>query len=179
MAGDLLGRNRAAALGVMAAFGWWAAGCSGSCTDVGCVDGFTVTVNVETDAVAAGMHTLAVTVDGTEMTCTFAIPRPDVGSTGITSVPCSGGLIVEVYPAMTCPTTQTGTGSENICQPIAGVLTETIELPGMPRTVRVQQMVDGDVLLDQTLTPAYKAYAPNGTSCGPTCHEATAELTIP
>ena len=179
MAGSLLGRNRAVALGVMAAFGWWATGCSGSCTDVGCVDGFTVTVNVETDAVAAGMHTLDVTVDGTVMTCTFAIPLANVSPTGVTSVPCSGDLLVEVYPAMTCTTTQTATGSANTCKPIAGELTETIGLPGTPRTVRVQQMVDGNVILDQTLTPAYAAYAPNGTSCGPTCHQATAELTIP
>jgi hypothetical protein len=97
MTGGLLWRSRIAALVVMAAFGWCAAGCS--CTEIGCVDGFTATV--------------------------------------------------------------------------------TVVLPGTPRSVRVQQMVDGNAILDRTLTSTYKANAPNGTSWGPTCHEATAELTIP
>jgi hypothetical protein len=178
MTGAVLGRNKIAALTVMAAFGWWAAGCS--CTDVGCVDYFTVTVTVETDAVAAGMHTLAVTIRGTVFTCTFPIPFPAVGPSGVDLVPCSGRLLVEVDPAMTCTTTQTSNGvTTRTCTPIAGELTETILLPGTPSSVRVQQMVDGTTILDATLTPASTAYAPNGTSCGPTCHEATAALTIP
>jgi hypothetical protein len=94
-------------------------------------------------------------------------------------VPCSGGLVVEVDPAMTCTTAQTAGLTTRTCQPIAGELTETILLPGTPSSVHVQQMVDGTTILDATLTPTYKAYAPNGTSCGPTCHDATAELTLP
>jgi hypothetical protein len=74
---------------------------------------------------------------------------------------------------------QTGTGSANECQAVAGEFEEYVLLPGTPSSVRLQQSADGNVLLDQTLTPTYKIDQPNGASCGPTCHEASAELTIP
>jgi hypothetical protein len=45
--------------------------------------------------------------------------------------------------------------------------------------VQVQQLVGGAVILDETVSPTYQTDEPNGPGCGPICHQAGAEWTIP
>jgi hypothetical protein len=165
------------ALALSATLGLWAAGCA--CTEVGCADGFAVTVTVDATMVPAGTHTLNVTADGTPVSCTFTFPPPGARFGTIVSANCPKGLSLSFALAQTCMIVQTGTGSANECQAVAGEFEEYVLLPGTPSSVRLQQSADGNVLLDQTLTPTYKIDQPNGASCGPTCYEASAELTIP
>jgi hypothetical protein len=165
------------ALALIATVGLWAAGCA--CTEIGCADGFAVTVTLDATMVPAGMHTLNVTADGTSVSCTFTFPPPGASLGTIVSAGCPNGLSLSFAPAQTCMIVQTGTGSANECQAVAGEFEEYLSLPGTPSSVRLQQSADGNVLLDQTLTPTYKIDQPNGASCGPTCHEASAKLTIP
>ena len=156
-------------LALLAALGCGAAGCTGSgtsgpCTLIGCEDGFALTVTVDATTVAAGTHTLRVTADGTVSSCTFTFPPPDAGANAIVPTPCSDGLTVSLEPAMTCTTVQTPNSSTSNCQTIADKFEESILLPGMPQSVRVEQRVDGNVILDRTLAPAYRTVEPSRTA---------------
>jgi hypothetical protein len=173
------------ALSLMAAFGGGLLGCSGraidspdsgkmTCTEIGCHDQFTATVTVDATMVPAGMHSITVTVDGAATSCPFAFP-PDTGL----GEPCSAGFGLAVLPAQSCTTTQTETVTSQQCQPIEGKFVETITVDGTPSSIQVQQTVGGTVIFDQTASPAYQTNEPNGPGCGPICHQAGAEWTIP
>ncbi len=183
----VLGGPAVALLSVVA-LGCGALGCDGSaigspgggeqvCTLIGCEDQFSATVTMDVTLVPAGTHTVDVVADGAAMTCTFSFP-PDPPTGGI-AAQCSSGLTVFVEPDMICSTMQLGTATWEACQPIAGKFTESIWVAGTPGEVQVQQTVGGTVILDQTVTPTYQTTEPNGPGCGPTCHQAGAEWTIP
>ena len=59
--------------------------------------------------------------------------------------------------------------------------TVTVDSTMVPagRHIEVQQALDGTVLLDETISPAYETSQPNGPGCGPICHYASAAWTIP
>lgn len=147
------------------------------CTDVGCQDQFSATVTMGATLIPAGTHTVDVVADGAAMSCTFSFP-PDA-STGGAAAQCSSGLTVLVQPATVCTTTRSATAVSQQCQPIDGKFTESIWVPGTPKVVQVQQLVGGTVILDQTVSPTYQTNQPNGPGCGPICHQAGAEWTIP
>jgi hypothetical protein len=43
---------------------------------------------------------------------------------------------------------------------------------GTAAQMHMRQTADGVVVFDQTFSPAYQVFQPNGPDCGPTCHEA-------
>jgi hypothetical protein len=185
----------------MAAFGWAAVGCSGAalssphdaggsvssdrgigapgeggsstpfdggtstpldgeiiCTLIGCEDEFTATVTVDATMVPAGNHTLTVTIDGAATSCSFNLPELP----NLLNDPCAAGFSLNV-PG----------------QPTDGKFTEMITIHGTPSSINFHQTLDGTVVLDQTVAPTYQTNQPNGPACGPTCHQAGAEWTIP
>ena len=150
------------------------------CTLIGCEDELRATVTVDATMVPAGTHTIRVTAGGTTVgSCTFPFPPPDV-TLGVGTVEqCSGGLMMDIFPAEVCTTTQTATVSSDQCQPLDGKFTETLTVAGTPATVRVQQLVGATMISDQTISPTYVTNQPNGPLCGPTCHQAAAAWTIP
>jgi len=171
---------------LLAALGCGAFGCGGGaisppgggemvCALVGCHDQFSANVTVDTTMVPAGTHTVAVTVDGATTSCTLQLPP----SAELTNDPCSAGFALTVGPAQTCTTTQSATVASQQCQPIDGEFVEAITVDGRPGTIEVQQSVDGTVIFDQTVAPTYQTNQPNGPGCGPTCHQAGADWTIP
>ncbi len=143
------------------------------CTTIGCEDAFIVTGMLAVAMVPPGTHTVDVTADGNEMVCMFAFPPP--GGIGA----CPSGLFVSVESAEDCTSVETDAALTQQCQPIPGELTETISVRGMPSMVRVQQLVGGTAILDQTFTPTYASVYPNGPACGPACQEANAQFSIP
>jgi hypothetical protein len=175
-----------AALLLMAVLGCGAGGCSGAaispshdaaiglsdgggldsladgaitCTLIGCVDQFSATVTVDTNMVPAGMHVLTVTFDGAATSCPFNLPP----RTDPVNDPCAAAFSLMVP----------GTSTD-------GKFTEKIVVPGAPTSIEVRQTLDGTVVLDQTISPAYQTNQPNGPGCGPTCHQASAAAwTIP
>lgn len=172
----------------MVALGWGALGCDGSsigsprdgemiCTDVGCQDQFSASVMMDATQVPAGTHTVNVVADGAATSCTFQFPADP--STGGLAAQCSSGLTVFVQPATICTTMQSATVTSEQCQPIDGKFIESIWVSGTPSVVRVQQLVNGTVILDQTVSPTYQTNEPNGPGCGPICHQAGAAWTIP
>ena len=64
------------------------------------------------------------------------------------------------------------------CDPIPGQFIEGCALQGTPTNVRIVQMVDGVVLLDESIAPTYKVVYPNGPDCDPGCKQASASLTL-
>jgi hypothetical protein len=148
-----------------------------ACTDVGCEDQFSASVTMDAALVPAGTHTVNVVADGAAMSCMFPFPPAD--STGGLAAQCSSGLTVFVQPATVCTTTQSATVASQQCQPIDGKFTESIWVSGTPSEVRVQQLVAGTVILDQTVSPTYQTNEPNGPGCEPVCHQGGAEWTIP
>jgi hypothetical protein len=161
--------GRTGVLLLTAAVGWGAVGCSGgaitapdggqmACTLIGCVDQFSATVTVDATTVPAGKHTLTVTIDGAATSCSFNLPE----LANPVNDPCAAGFSLSV-PG----------------QPTDGKFTETIRVFGTPSSIKVQQTLDGTVVLDQTISPTYQTNQPNGPGCGPICHQATAAWTIP
>ncbi len=176
------------ALLLTVALAYGALGCDGNaiglpgggetvCTDVGCEDQFSASVTMDAALVPAGTHTVNVVADGAAMSCTFQFPPAD--STGGGAAQCSSGLTVFVEPSLVCTTMQSAMGAWEACQPIDGRFGESIWVSGTPSVVQVQQLVGGTVILDQTVSPTYQTYEPNGPRCGPICHQGGAEWTLP
>lgn len=144
-----------------------------ACPLVGCDDSFSAQISVSASGVPAGTHTVTVTVDGATTSCSFQFP-PDA-ATLARGVTCSGNAYVGLTAAQTC---QSSGGSET-CQPVPGQYVESVTVFGTPQSVQVQQTVGGAVILDESVTPSYETYQPNGSGCPPTCQEAAVQWTIP
>src|SRR5262245_34919363 len=113
-----------------------ASGCQSTktCTLIGCHDQFAARV---TGSLPAGNHAVNVTADGMSSSCTFAV-APGGSAIG---PECTGGLQVVVWFTQ---------------------VDETIMVIGTPAEVRVQQSVDGALVLDRTSVPRYTSVFPNG-----------------
>ena len=147
------------------------------CTLVGCEDGFAAYITVDATMVPTGTHTVNVTADGKEMSCTFSSPAPAAVVGGIV-VPCPSGVTLTIEPVENCPPPNDA-GNSGACGIVDGKFTETIVVAGTPGTVHVQQLVGGNAILDQIVSPTYQIDEPNGPGCGPICHEAYVMWTIP
>src|SRR3569833_1223952 len=90
------------------------------CSAVGCEDQFAATVTVDVRTVPAGTHTLAVTADGTDMSCTFPFPPANLPPGQAIPTQCTSGLRLDVLRARVCTTTQSQTVSSSQCQPVDG-----------------------------------------------------------
>jgi len=154
-------------------------GSSMTCTLVGCEDQFTATVTVTSSAVPAGTHTVVVTADGTSSSCTFTFPPQNLAAGDNAAAQCPAGLAVIVGATEVCTTTQNDQVAASHCDPVPGQFTEEISVMGSPTSIRVEQSVGGTVVLDKSAAPAYQTNEPNGPGCGPICHQAAADWTIP
>jgi hypothetical protein len=155
------------ALGLMALVLLSLAGCTKTCTEIGCFDQFFVRVANEDGSYTPGTHVLEVTADGVLLSCTFPLPPDTVGGGGIASPVCSPGLDVFAGPLANCTTSSNATTVSQTCTPIEGTIQEQITVNGTPATVRLRQTVDGSVVFDRTITPTYKSSRPNGPGCEP------------
>ncbi|HXJ20493.1 MAG TPA: hypothetical protein VMT03_09685 [Polyangia bacterium] len=190
MEGDCLRRSMTLAL-LLGAVMCVAPGCGSSrlssppdggqvvCTAVGCQDQFSAILTVDATMVPAGTYTIDVTADGAETSCTFRFPPPDPSSGTSVDTACSSGLALVVSSAQACTTVQSQTVSSEQCQPIEGKFTETLTVNGTPSSIHVRQTVADTVVLDETVSPAYRVNQPNGPMCGPVCHQASAIWTVP
>lgn len=150
-----------------------------SCSAVGCLDQFRAIVSVATSVLPEGMHEVRVTADGTTGVCMFAFTREAISSNGNVAAECVGGLMVNVRPATVCTPFETSGAKGVKCDPVPGQAEEIIEVAGTPSSIHVVQSVDGVVILEQRVTPAYMSQQPNGPGCDPICHFAAVTWTIP
>ena len=151
-----------------------AAGCEQkACTLRGCTDQFSATLRRADGSFPAGAHRIDVIADGVTLSCTFSFADGGVTAT------CPPGLDVTVGPAEICTEFQTGNSVGYRCEPIPGQFVERLSLRATPSQLRVVQMVDGVVLIDEAMAPTYEAAYPNGPECGSPCQQASAMLTLP
>jgi hypothetical protein len=144
------------------------------CPTIGCLDGFTATVQRADGSFPSGVHRIEALVDGVTLKCTFTFPF----ATTTTQATCDAGLNVMVLPAQICLDTHNGQSSGVSCSPIAGQFSETVTLAGTPGQVHVWQTVDDAAILDAAVAPQYADVRPGGPDCEAICRQASATWTL-
>ncbi len=127
------------------------------CTLIGCEDQFSARVTVDASMVPAGTHTIDVTADGKETTCTFPSPTQAAVNGGI-PVACRSVLPMcqsASSPSRTAPLRATR-AIRHLCHDCRREISpKRSPIAGTPATVHVRQLLDGTVLLDQTVSATY------------------------
>ncbi len=142
-----------------------------NCTEIGCLDGFTLTLRTSDGSFPVGEHTIEVTVGDAVASCTLRFPGTTNGDNSAFGT-CSASLGANVLAKTMCMTTTTGQAVSQSCRPITGQFFEQITVQGTPTQLRVVQRLGETVLLDRFFGPNYKSSEPNGPGCGPACRQA-------
>ena len=172
-----------AAIGAMLA-GVAVPACSGGgstpkvCTEIGCADIFTATVQRADGSIPDGAHRIEILADGTTLRCAFTLPLATLPSGGTAQPTCDAGLTVTVVPAQVCIQTQGDSSTSATCNPIPGKFVEIVTLSGPPGQVHGWQYVDDVAILDVAVAPQYQESRPNGPGCPPVCRQASAVWTL-
>lgn len=140
------------------------------CTEIGCIDAFTITTATADKGWAAGEYTLELTVDGDEVSCAYRWPDAPQAGSG-TVVQCSPTVTVSVIPVTTCTETTDGDSVSQSCTPVPGQFTQLLTIQGTPARVDVAVRRDGAPLGERSFTPAYQTSYPNGKDCPPACRQ--------
>lgn len=109
-----------------------------------------------------GLYDVSLSLDGRQVSCKAAVPIPARGSAGTEGVGCGGDVqisgesrAVDVLDPLDLPGLD---GGFRLRIP-AG------EEPG-PSRVSIAVRLDGDSVLERTVTPSYTVDEPNGPGCG-------------
>jgi hypothetical protein len=128
---------------------------------------------------APGTYELVLLVDGESASCALkvpAIPSP----TSIVTGACTSRIGLELAPQPPCAgDAGDASAGDAGCAAGAGALQQVLTLPETPAHVDLTLTRDGRMLLQQAIAFAYATVQPNGPSCAPTCHEATAVVDVP
>jgi len=152
------------------------------CTDIGCNDGATITLDSPSGSWAAGGYELRASGDGIMVSCTLNIPAPatnDVfGTCTTTSTTSAASLALEF--ARTCMAFDSGiSGVAGIqCTPIPGQSSLKLAVPGTAANLTLVLTREGTQLASESVALQYNAYYPNGQACGGACQEASATITV-
>jgi hypothetical protein len=126
-----------------------------ACTEMGCIDGLTVTFDPA--LTGKGTYAFEVTVEGTPYSCEATIPLE--GSSTV----CGKGGVVSIFLS--------GSELDPGQQSLPGLHVE-----GTPESVQIQVQRDGTNVADADLSPTYQVVQPNGPECEPTCHSAAVDV---
>ncbi|AUX20343.1 hypothetical protein SOCEGT47_008110 [Sorangium cellulosum] len=164
------GARKAAALVAGLAVTAAASGCATKqCTEMGCVNSFSILTGTADKSWPAGEYTLELTVDGDAVSCAYRWTNtPQPGGGGV-FVQCSPTVMVSVNPVTTCTETRDSDSVSQSCTPVPGQFTQGIAIHGTPARVDVVARRDGAVLGERSFTPEYKTSYPNGEGCPPAC----------
>jgi hypothetical protein len=157
---------------------------SHSCTDLAPECGYsTVTLSSPNDAWAAGMYTLALSIDGVAGQCTIAIPDPPP-ATGVqgTCAPGSNATwslaTVDSCPPVRCSAYACGGGSADLtCTHIPGRFQIKMVVQSLSAQLGLDFSLDGRELLKETIAPTPTTTEPNGSGCGE-CTNGSATLSL-
>jgi hypothetical protein len=147
---------------------WSVAGCSGTglggqgCTEIGCTDGLQVTL-APSEGWPAGHYVFSVEADGAMQTCDGDLPL----------MPCSNGLTLHCQGPSLASIGESGCALAPSAHGFA-----SIDFQGMPAHVLIRIDHDSMPIANQDLTPTYVTSQPNGPDCPPTCHSASAQVTV-
>ena len=126
-----------------------------ACTEMGCIDGLSVTF--DPPLTGKGTYTFDVTVEGTAYSCDATIPL------GTSSTVCGKGGVVSIFLS--------GSELDPGQQSLPGLHVE-----GTPKSVQIQVHRDKALVADADLSPKYQVVQPNGPDCEPTCHSAAVDV---
>jgi hypothetical protein len=143
-----------------------------------CFDGVTLIVEPASGDLIAGTHSVTVDADGNVLTCSFDYPLASLPGGGSTPIQCPNGLSVTLVPRQSCVEEKHKESTSYTCTPIPNTNQERIFVSGTPKLISVAQSVDGNLILEQTITPTFIDSEPNGRGCG-ICRHAKAEWPIP
>ena len=128
------------------------------CTEIGCVNGFTV--DFTSPSWKAGVYEVTIDKDGTKVTCTTTLPftsqNPDHA--------CTAPDVMLGISGSALPSDQ---------HALTGVI-----FTGTPKAVKLSLARDGKVLATGEYYPTYTTSRPNGPDCEPVCTQAKSD-TLP
>lgn len=129
-----------------------------ACTEIGCVDGLTLTV-VPEYRWQPGAYVFRLTLDGRTVTCKGSLPLKACGTPSLT---CDGEGVMMTESGCALPPEAQGFGD--------------VHVENGPRQVAISITRDGQTLVDKTVTPTYRTSRPNGPRCAPECRQANVPL---
>lgn len=129
------------------------------CTEIGCRDGLSLTVD-PSHKWKWGNYEFSFVMDNRSVTCRGELPlRPcEEGPT----VQCKGGGVRVIESGCALPESQQGFSS--------------IEFDGRPRRVMVRIVHNFKPLVTRSLIANYEKVQPNGPMCAPVCYSASYDL---
>lgn len=158
--------NRGIMLGLLG-MAWLAAACDGepepdggSCTEAGCVDALSLSIEADSGLFTAGSYEVA--LDG-ETICTFRV-SDDLEE-------CASGHCVAEE---SCNALYLVGYQDDGMSDLVSIMLETMQGP-----IAVEVRLEGGVLLSETVAPTYQTVQPNGPDCGPVCQQANETLVVP
>lgn len=152
-----------------------------SCTEIGCIDGASVTIRSSDGNWPEGSYVLTLGVDEATHACAFKLPEHLPSSGGQAQLSCEPDL---GYPGASidqdgeCQEHRDEDSVSQSCTPIAGQYTLRVGVSGTPATLDLALTRDGSALVDETVNLMYTATRPNGEGCDPLCHQASTALTF-
>ncbi|WP_438005021.1 hypothetical protein WME89_40730 [Sorangium sp. So ce321] len=139
------------------------------CTEIGCLDSFSIITTTADKSWAAGEYALELSVDGDEVSCSYTWTNtPQAGGGGV-FVQCSPTVTVSIDAATRCTETSDDDSVSQSCTPIPGQFAQGITIHGTPARVDVMVRRDGELVGKRSFTPEYRTSYPNGEACGPAC----------
>lgn len=149
-----------------------------------CEDSLAVVIDGAAGAWANGSYTLDMQLARTHR-CVFELPGALAANESV-ALACTpelassfgaGATLLRLGPseAGPCPAPDSGDSGDSACSARYRIEVRT---SAAPTDVAVRLAAGNTPLLDQTRSPAYAILQPNGPECGPTCRNATIELTL-
>lgn len=156
-----------------------------ACTQIGCMDSLFVELKSPNAAWAQGSYQLALTMDGKDITCGFALPKdlPQAGHVG--EIVCTQRSDADkdfvrlmINQEMVCTEQVTEQAVSSTCEPVPERYALQLHIPETPKTLSLSLTRDGQALLSRTYEPAYQESRPNGPQCEPLCRQARIEESL-
>ncbi|MFZ5895766.1 MAG: hypothetical protein ACOY0T_32215 [Myxococcota bacterium] len=158
-------------------------GIGGACTEIGCGDEAILSFRTPADTPwSTGSYALVLTYDGVQHACQFTVPDALPMSGSSHAIPCApdiGYAGVQFFQDSKCQTTRNGDSVSQSCTPIPGRYVLQATVLGTPKDIAVIIRRDDAEIINRNLTLQYSITQPNGPECGPTCHQASADVEVP
>jgi hypothetical protein len=152
-------------------------GCVVSCTEIGCIDQTVVTLHTASGTWAAGTYSLELTAGSLAATCTFTTADPM--SDPVQMVCSTTAIRVEFRPFGDCRTDEDDAGGTiDVCHGVPSAFQLLVTVPGVFPQIAIDLTRDGQNASGGILAPQYHVNQPNGAECGPTCHQAAADMVV-
>jgi hypothetical protein len=153
-----------------------------ACSDVGCIDSVSFQIKTADGTWPDGAYTVELTANGASYACSMTLPDDLPANGSISTIRCEPPLSyvgVTLRTDVLCTEHHDATSGSQSCTPVPGHYTLSGSLASTPSTLSLRVTRDSGLLVEQSLPLTYSTTQPNGPDCGPTCRQASVELTLP